>query len=43
MNNEIQRLVKYSAYIAILNRLNRKEKISANEYEKIKNRIEKKR
>lgn len=43
MNSEIQKLVKYSAYIAMLNRLKGKAKISENEYEKIKNRIQKRR
>lgn len=42
VNSEIQKLIKYSAYIGILNRLKNKEKITDNEYEKIKNKLEKK-
>lgn len=39
---DIQRLIKYSAYIAILNGLRSKNKITDNEYEKIRKKIEKK-
>ena len=38
-NNKIQKLIRYSAYIAILNKLKNEKKISQNEYEKIKSKI----
>ena len=38
-NNKMRKLVKYSAYIAILNKLKNEGKISQNEYEKIKNKM----
>ncbi len=41
-NNDIQRKIKQSAYIAILNKLTKENKITNNEYIKIKNRINKK-
>ena len=40
-NNKTKNLIKYSAYIAILNRLYNDGKITLNEYEKIKKKIEK--
>ena len=40
-NNKIQKLIKYSAYIAILNKLKNERRISQDEYEKIKNKINK--
>ena len=41
-DNKIQKLIKYSAYIALLNRLHSENRITDNEYEKIKKKIEKK-
>lgn len=41
-NSNIQELIKQSAYIAILNKLTKENKITNNEYEKIKNKINKK-
>ena len=40
--NEIQKIIKHSAYIAILNKLTKEGKITKEEYEKIKNKINKK-
>lgn len=40
--NEIQKIIKQSAYIGILNRLTKEDKITKEEYEKIKNKINKK-
>ena len=41
-NRNVQKLIKQSAYIAILNKLTKEHKITSNEYEKIKNKINKK-
>lgn len=41
-SSDIQRKIKESAYIAILNKLTKENKITNNEYTKIKNRINKK-
>lgn len=40
-NENIERIIRKSAYIGILNRLTRENKITNNEYEKIKNKINK--
>ena len=42
INYTTQRIIKYSAYIAILNKLNKEGKITKEEYEKIKSKINKK-
>lgn len=41
-NSNIQKLIKQSAHIAILNKLTKENKITNKEYEKIKNKINKK-
>ena len=41
-SSDIQRKIRESAYIAILNKLTKENKITNNEYTKIKNRINKK-
>ena len=41
-NSNIQKNIRYSAYIAILNKLTKENIITNNEYEKIKNKINKK-
>lgn len=41
-NYTTQRIIKYSAYIAFLNKLTKEGKITKDEYEKIKNKINKK-
>lgn len=41
-NSNVRKLIKQSAYIAILNKLTKENKITNNEYEKIKNKINKK-
>ena len=40
-NSNIQRNIRKSAYIVILNKLTKENKITKNEYEKIKNKINK--
>ena len=40
-NSNIQRNIRKSAYIEILNKLIKENKITKNEYEKIKNKINK--
>ncbi len=40
-NSNIQRNIRKSAYIGILNKLTKENKITKNEYEKIKNKINK--
>ena len=40
-NKQIQKLIRYSAYIAILNRLKKDYIVSEDEYEQIKNKIKK--
>lgn len=41
-DSNIQRNIRYSAYIGILNKLTKENIITNNEYEKIKNKINKK-
>ena len=40
-NSNIQRNIRKSSYIGILNKLTKENKITKNEYEKIKNKINK--
>lgn len=40
-NSNIQRNIRKSAYIGILNKLTKENKITKNEYEKIRNKINK--